>query len=132
MAESEVVSEVVKVLKECSDKVELFIQLNIEEIASFLHKNGILSQNEYHDVTNPRSTCRKDQIAKMIFQTLSMVVQLDGDVYETFVQFLRSNSSLTYVAIVKVLDAEYKRHSGAAAGVLVDPSPQEARDKGTM
>ena len=130
MADSEVVS---KVLKECSDKVELFIQLNIEEVASFLFKKDILSQPEYHDVINPQSMCRKDQNSKKIFRKLSMVVQLDEDVYEIFMQFLRSNSSRTYVKIVKVLDAEYKRHSGAAAGVLeLDPSPQEAREEGTM
>ena len=130
MADSEVVS---KVLKECSDKVKLFIQLNIEEVASLLLKKDVLSQPEYDDVTNPQSMCREDQNAKKIFQKLLMVVQLDEDVYDMFVLFLRSKSSRTYVKIVKVLDAEYKRHSGAAAGVLeLDPTPQEAREKGTM
>ena len=130
MAESEVVS---KVLKACSDKVELFIQLNIEEVASFLFKKDVLSQPEYHDVTNPQSMCRKDQNAKKIFQKLSMVAQLDGDVYKIFVQFLRSKATVTYAAIVNVLDAEYKQHSGAAANILeLDPSPQEAQKKGTM
>ena len=133
MTDSKIVA---RVLKQCNDELRRFIEVNINEVASFMYAKDILNERQFNDVSNPASMYGNDQKATTILRIFSSVVGLDADAYEWFVQFLKSNPSKVYVNMAKVLDENYnKLHTGAVANVpKLDPggSPPIVPKKGTI
>jgi len=96
-----------KTLLNCREQLTVVVRNNLEDIASFLKRNDIISYEKYREVTDIKSNKTDEEKAKIVLGQLSDKVQEDTSFYSIFTAYLRSKKQ--YSKITERLNEEYSK-----------------------
>ncbi len=94
-------------LMNCADKLEIALHKD-RDMTHFLHKSGLISEETYDSVSDPRSTTLNPrEKASVLVQDIKDKVRLNPENYHILIQYLRENQ-WQYKDILDILSKKYE------------------------
>ena len=103
----------------CAEKLESVLRSD-RAIIHHLFKEGIITEDLYDEVLNPRSMLRDIDEAGQIVREIRRKVKTNSDYYDNLLSYFRENDE-KYADIIKILDKEYSLSQSSSAS-RVPPS----------
>ncbi len=95
-----------RTVKKCTFQLEMALGSS-KEFLIFLDGEGLISEDIYSDLRDPRSSLSKDDKAYRLVSEIRRVVNLNSENYHTIMKYLRSKDQCR--DIVEILDREYQK-----------------------
>ena len=106
MAESKEYSTIVK----CSRKLEIALKSD-RDIAQFLHKQGLLTKDDYDVISSPTSRLSPAEKSNTLVTAIRDRVELHPRNYHVVVNYMHQNNT-RYKDIIEILGTEYQGNTG--------------------
>ena len=104
MAESQEYRTIVS----CARQLKIFLGAVDRDIVLFLHQEGFITEEVYHEVLNPKSMLNNHQKAENLWTGIRNSVELSAQSFHTLMNHLRQGGK-QYEHIVRILAEDYSR-----------------------